>query len=73
MSKYDLTKNIIILTTTALGVFLLAFRLIFAMIYLIKYNIVKRCQKISIEKINENRKNGYKIYNALKLIELKIK
>jgi len=48
MSKYDLTKNIIILTSSALVVFLLAFRLIFALIYIIRYYIQKSCKKLKI-------------------------
>ena len=73
MIKYDLTKNIIILVTTALIVFLLGFRLIFAFSYIIKYHITKKCKKFSSDKINQNHTKGFKVYNALKLIELKMK
>ena len=73
LTKFDLTRNIIILATSALVVFLLAFRLIFAAIYLIKYYLVRACQKLPTHYVNENRTHGYRVYNALKLIELRIK
>lgn len=73
LTRFDLTRNIIILVSSALVVFLLAFRLIFAGIYLIKYYLVRACQKLPTHYVNENRQHGYRVYNALKLIELRIK
>jgi hypothetical protein len=73
LTKFDFTRNIIILASSALVVFLLAFRLIFAAFYLLKYYLVRSCQKLPTEYVNENRTHGYRVYNALKLIELRIK
>lgn len=73
MTKYDSTKNIIILISAALVVFLLAFRLIFAFIYTLKYYGFRNCKKFESEKVNENRARGYRIYNALRMIELRVK
>ena len=73
MTKYDSTKNIIILISAALVVFLLAFRLIFVFIYTLKYYGFRNCKKFESEKINENRARGYRIYNALRMIELRVK
>ncbi len=73
LTRYDLTKNIIILLSSALVVFLLAFRLVFAVSYIIKYYLTRRCKVFSSEKVNEHRSHGFKIYNALRLIELRIK
>lgn len=47
LSIYDITKNILILISSALVVFLLAFRLIFALIYLLKYYITRRCKEFN--------------------------
>lgn len=52
LTKFDLTRNIIILASSALVVFLLSFRLIFAAFYMLKYYIVRSCQKIKVEYIN---------------------
>ena len=68
LTKFDFTRNLIILASSALVVFLLAFRLIFAAIYLIKYYIVRACKTLPPEYVNENRNHGYKVYNALRLI-----
>lgn len=73
LSRFDLTKNIIILASSALVVFLLAFRLLFALAYLVKYYLVRGCQRLEVRQVNENRARGYRIYSVLKLIELKIK
>lgn len=73
-SEMDLTRNILILVTTVLVVLMLLFRLIPALIYLLKY----RCQrwfgpKLSPEFIKQNLINGSRILKALRVIELKIK
>ena len=74
MNDFDLAKNISILGVTILITFLLIFRLVPAMLYLIKYNLIKYCgRKFSSQYINSNLDNGNRILNALKVIELKIK
>lgn len=73
LCRFDLTKNIIILASAALVVFLLLFRLFFAAIYIIKYYLIRPFKKLNLYYVNENRARGYKVYNALRLIELKIK
>lgn len=73
LTKFDISKNILILISSALVVFLLAFRLIFALCYIVKYYTMRGCRQFATDKVNENRAHGYKIYNALKLIELRIK
>lgn len=52
LSRFDFTKNVIILASSALVVFLLSFRLIFAFLYLIKYYIVRSCKKLNVRHIN---------------------
>lgn len=52
LTKFDFTKNIIILATSALVVFLLLFRLLFAAVYLLKYYIVRSCKKLNMQFVN---------------------
>lgn len=74
LGDFDYPRNVSILAITVLVAFLLLFRLIPAMIYLIKYNLVKLCgRKFSSQYINHNLDNGNRILRALKVIELKIK
>lgn len=70
----DMSRNILILVTTVLVVFMLLFRLIPAMLYLIKYYCVKWFgTKFSPEFTRQNMSNGERILKALRVIELKIK
>jgi len=73
LSTFDYPRNVIILSSTCLVAFLLGFRLIFAVIYLIKYYGKRPWKVFTSNYINENRANGNRILNALKMIELKIK
>ena len=69
ISEMDLTRNILILFTTVLVVFMLLFRLVAAMIYLIKYYCRKYFgRKFSPEYIKNNLNNGKRILNALRVI-----
>ena len=52
LSKYDLTRNILILVSSALVVFLLAFRLFFALFYILKYYLTRRCHKFKDDWVN---------------------
>lgn len=52
LTRFDITKNIIILISAVLVVFLLAFRLIFALIYILKYYGTRRCKNFSSEKVS---------------------
>ena len=68
-SDFDYPRNVIILSTTILVVFLLLFRLIPGFIYLIKYYIIKYCgKKFKSKYINNNLNNGNRILRALKVI-----
>lgn len=70
----DMTRNGLILVTTVLVVFMLLFRLIPAMIYLLKYYCKKWFgPKFSPEFQKQNMMNGERILKALRIIELKIK
>ena len=73
LSRWDYPRNIIILASAILFVFLLAFRIFFALFYIIRYYSSRACQKLPSFYLEENKANGYRVYNALKLIELKIK
>lgn len=73
LSTFDYPRNVIILASTVLVAFLLGVRLIFALIYLIKYNCKRPWKTFSSNYINENRANGNRIFNALNMIEMKIK
>lgn len=69
-SILDLPKvrSYIVLILTCLIVFLLAFRLIFACIYLVKYQF-KRCfLKFTSEEIGANIQNGKHVLQGLRLI-----
>ena len=73
LSRYAISKNIIILVSSILVVFLLAFRLFFAFFYIIKYYITRRCKNFSDDWVNTNRKHGIRVYEALRAIEEKTK
>jgi hypothetical protein len=73
LSRYTISKNIIILVSSILVVFLLAFRLFFAFFYIIKYYITRRCKNFSDDWVNTNRKHGIRVYEALRAIEEKTK
>lgn len=73
LGRYDITRNVIILISSALVVFLLAFRLIFALIYILKYYLTRNCDTFNDDWANDNRKHGHKVFDALKAIEEKIK
>jgi hypothetical protein len=73
LTAYDYPRNIVILISTCLVAFLLGFRLIFAAIYLVKYYAKRPWKVFSSNYVNENRANGNRIFNALKIIEMKIK
>ena len=74
VSDIDISRNVLILVTTVLVVFMLLFRLIPAIIYLIKFYCNKWFgKKFKPEFIAQNKKNGYRILKALRIIELKIK
>lgn len=45
LCRYDMTRNVIILASSALVVFLLAFRLFFALVYIIRYYLQRSCKK----------------------------
>ena len=60
--------------TTVLVVFMLIFRLVPAMIYLLKYYLKKWFgAKFTPQFITNNLNNGKRILKALRVIELKIK
>ena len=73
LATFDYPRNVIILVSTCLVAFLLGVRLIFAVLYLIKYNVKRPWRVFSANYINENRANGNRILNALNMIEMKIK
>lgn len=52
LSTFDYSRNVIILCSTVLVALLLGIRLIFAMIYLIKYNIRRPWRVFSSNYIN---------------------
>lgn len=52
LTTYDYPKNVIILISTCLVVFLLGFRLLFAIFYLIKYNCKRPWRVFSSSYIN---------------------
>lgn len=62
LCRYDLTKNIIILISSVLVVFLLAFRLFFAFFYIIKYYVQRKFKNFRDDWINTNRKHGVRVY-----------
>lgn len=63
----------VILASTILVAFLLLFRLIFALIWTIRYYVSRPWKTFTSTYINENRLNGNRILNALNNIENKIK
>ncbi len=73
VSEYDYARNVLILVSTCLVAFLLGFRLIFALFYLIKYYIQKPWKIFTSYYINENRANGNRVLTALRMIQLKMK
>ena len=69
VSDYPLVRNYVILISMCLVVFLLIFRLVPALLYLIFYKLKRVCgKKIGEREINENRRNGERILKALKTI-----
>ena len=69
ISDYDILRNVVILVTTCLVAFLLAFRLLAAGFYLITYYLVKLCcKKLPEGYANRNLSNGRRILNALREI-----
>lgn len=70
LADYDYPRNIIIFATTCLVAFLLAFRLLGAGYYLLKYGLLTLCCKGLPKEVTErNRKNGEIVLQALKKIE----
>ena len=62
LSDYDYPRNVIIFTSTCLVAFLLAFRLIGAFIYLVKYSFKKLfCHKLPNGYAKKNLQNGENI------------
>lgn len=66
-------KGSVILGLTCLTAFLLAFRLIPAGLYLLKYKLKTCCMKFSSNTINNNIKNGEQVLRGLRNIEYRIK
>lgn len=66
-------KGSVILGLTCLTAFLLAFRLVPAGLYLLKYKFKSCCMKFSSETINNNIKNGEQVLRGLRNIEFRIK
>lgn len=66
-------KGSVILGLGCLIAFLLAFRLIPAGLYLMKYKLKTCCMRFSSETINNNIKNGQQVLKGLRNIEARIK
>ena len=69
ISDYPLVRNYVILISMCLVVFLLIFRLVPALLYLIFYKLKRICgKKINEQEINKNLRNGERILKVLKSI-----
>ena len=73
LCTFDYPRNVVILASTCLVAFMLGFRLLFAAGYLIRYYAKRPWNVFTSNYINENRANGNRILNALRMIELRIK
>lgn len=70
---FQIVKNIVILVITCLTSFLLIWRLVFAAIYLIKYQFKKCGLGFSTDVINENIRRGSQVLAGLNSIQRKIR
>ncbi len=67
-AEFPEVRNFVILGITILVSFLLLFRLVFAAIYLVRYNCQKMFNKYSDNYIIQNKKNGHRIKSILNTI-----